>query len=142
MKVFLAVFLSLASKFGYCECPPDTIANWQIYYGDRLITSGNENRHRVPLVGKIFITDKVDKLTIHYQYDSKKPVWRTIVKKSGQEVLFEGAQQLKDNHPSSINFKKIPDREKGHPFTIQIYYTDNVTREKNRFIGEIEIKNK
>lgn len=142
MKVSLVVFFFLISKFGLSFCLPDTIANWQIYYGSRLITSGNENQHRVPLTGKIFMKDKFERLAIHYAYDATKPEWRKIVIKSGNEVLFEGTQYLKDNHPTLIDFQEVLNKKKGYDFTIQIYYSDNITREKNRFIGEIEIMTK
>jgi hypothetical protein len=138
MKIFLLIFILFTSKTIYGNSRYDTIANWQIYYGNKLLTSGNENQYRVPETGSLVLTKERKKLEIFYRYDAVKPERRTITIKNGAKVVFHETQHLKDNHPSLIDTGKLFNQINNGDI-IHIYYTDDVTHEKNRLIGKIKI---
>lgn len=117
----------------------DTIPNWQIYYGEKLIVAGHEPNVRVPDVGIIHVKNSADRLKIVYRYDSVKPRWRAIEIKNGPEILYSAEDRLRDNQPHEVDVGELI-MGKTSSFYIQIYYSDHITPEKDRLIGEIEIR--
>ena len=117
----------------------DTLATWQIYVGDKLVTAGREPNSRTPDPGTITIKEKIEELIISYRYDVVKPEVRTIVIKSETETLYDQTQHLKDNHPTSIDMNEILKNHKG-TFEVQVFCTDDIITEENRLIGRIRIK--
>lgn len=140
MNVIFSILTILTFNTAYSFNRLDTLANWQIYYGDKLVTSGHEPNARTPDIGTIAVKEKIEKLRIIYRYDAVKPERRTIKILSGTETLYNQTQELKDNHPTLIDFNEIIKHKKGS-FEIQIYYTDDITKEKSRLIGKIRIEN-
>lgn len=134
----ILTILTFNTAYGFNRL--DTIANWQIYYGDKLVVSGHEPDARTPDIGTIAIKGQIEKLKIFYRYDAVKPERRTIKITSGTETLYNEPQVLKDNHPTLIDLREITKNKRG-TFEIQIYYTDDITIEKNRLIGKIRIEN-
>ena len=65
MRTSLLIFILFVSKTVYGNCLYDTIANWQIYYGTKLLTSGNENQYRVPETGSLILSKEKEKLEIY-----------------------------------------------------------------------------
>jgi hypothetical protein len=139
MKFLITIILSVITfhkAMGLSKL--DTLANWQIYYGEKLITAGHEPNSRTPDPGIITIKGKAEKLKIVYTYDAVKPEVRTIKIKRGKETLYDQTEHLKDNHPALIDLNEVLKKKKGD-FEIQIYYTDDRMIEKNRLIGVIKI---
>jgi hypothetical protein len=140
MRIIFTILTILTFNTAYGFNRLDTIANWQIYYGDKLVVSGHEPNARNPEIGIITVKGQIEKLKIFYRYDAVKPERRTIKITSGTETLYNQPQELKDNHPTLLDLKEIIKNKKG-TFEIQIYYTDDITTEKNRLIGKIRIEN-
>ena len=138
IRTLLTTIVVLSSlNFGYCA-NLDTLANWQIYYAGELITAGHEFISNQK-IGSLKLKDQTDKLQIYYRYDAVKPEWRTIKIVSGFDTLYDATQQLKDNHPHLIDLNKLIGNREG-TLEIKIYYTDDITSEKNRLIGTIKLE--
>lgn len=139
MKFLITIILSVVTFQKVMSLSRlDTLVNWQIYYGEKLITAGHEPLSRTPDPGIITIKGKAEKLKIVYRYDAVKPEIRTIKIKRGNETLYDQTEHLKDNHPALIDLNEVLKKKKGS-FEIQIYYTDDRTIEKNRLIGKIKV---
>jgi hypothetical protein len=139
MKTLILLLFLVAGNALYGSIKLDTIANWQIYYDSELITSGNEYAHRVPDTGVLKLGEERKNLVIHYGYDFDKPEWREITIKSGDEIIYSAKEELKDNHPAKIDLSKIRQIGEGKFKEIQVYYSDDITSEKNRLIGKINL---
>jgi hypothetical protein len=134
--IYILTLLTIICK-GACANPVDTIANWQIYYGDILILKGNELGH-VDLIIENLKIDKSKRLKIYYRYDAAKPEWKQVIIKTKTETLYDQTQYLKDNHPHLIDLHELDFSNDGR-VVIEIYYTDNISKVKNRLIGTIKI---
>lgn len=127
----------LSLNFGYCT-KLDTITNWQIYYDGELVTAGHDFIANQK-IGTLKLKKQPSKLQVYYSYDFAKPEWRTIKMVCESDTLYNETQHLKDNHPHLIDLNELFENRKG-TFQIKIYYTDDITTEKNRLIGTIKLE--
>ena len=76
MKLFLLISTLLFSE----TVKPDTIQNWQIYYGNELILTGNENGIQSVDKVEIKITDEreIKNIDVVFNYDNGLPTKRTF----------------------------------------------------------------
>lgn len=138
-RILFAILLTLSINEAQCFNQPDTITNWQIYYGDKLIVAGHEPNARVPDIATIHLVDSIKELKIVYRYCAGAPKWRTIEIKNGPDILYSAEDRLKDNRPHVLDLGELVDGKSGS-FDIQIYYSDDITHEKDKLIGEIRIE--
>lgn len=124
MKTYLVILTLLTLNEASGSNRLDTIANWQIYYGDKLVTAGHEPNARTPEVGTVTFKGQIQKLKIFYNYDAAKPEWRTIHIKSETMTLYNETQQLKGNHPALIDLKELIKIEGRH---LRFRYTTRTT---------------
>jgi hypothetical protein len=118
----------------------DTIAHWPISYNGQIIIRGNETGQIEQIKRGIKVKSPQDKLIIDYRYDAVKPQVRTIIIKQNGVMLYKGIQHLKDNHPSIIFMKEVIQDSKAKAALLEIYYSDDILKGKERMIGQIQVE--
>jgi hypothetical protein len=138
MKKLIIVF-SLAMGQFFCKAELtkyeyDTIANWQIFYGKKLIAKGNVNGRVEYLIDTILYDSNSNYLTIHYNYDSVDPERKEIEIWEDKRVL---TKEIFKEKPFRIDVQEILTKKtKNRIIKLKIFYWDNSINKK-QLIGQL-----